>query len=682
MKTGVYERIDLDIAPSQRHLVYEHIINEFGEDKTAYVLSIGTISDKGTIDEIGRALELPLYEVKEIKELYSMYINGISEQEDKIKKIQNNSNWEENKKLKQEITACKKKVSQLQKDLADLKENKYPNLFYYFDGLVGTAISQSMHPAGIIVAPLTLPDNYGTFWNDGKRILSINMEEIHEVSLVKYDILGLNNISIIKDTCELAHIPYPKSHLMDWNDKDVWSHIADSPVGIFQMESNFAFESMKKFHCKCVNDLSLVNAALRPSGESYRDNLLAHKINKNPSELIDELLKDNYGYLIFQEDTIKFLTNICGLSGSDADNIRRGIARKHKDLLETAMPAILEGYCRMSNKPREVSEKEAETFLQIIEDSSNYQFGLNHSTGYSMIGYTCAYLRYYYPREFITSYLNNANKEEDTKTGTELAKQLGIPIHGIKFRHSTSHYSCDQSGIYKGISSVKYLNEDAANILYEIRNNRYDNFIELLLELSKYKIDSRKLEILIKLDFFSEFGESQYLLTINNIFSKYYGKKQIKKDKALVENIDFDTIRDCCDKETAKTFTGLNSLKLINALSKDVPNKPVDLKAKIQYQIEYLGYVDIIDKKYKGCCVVLDLNVDYSPKLSLYALANGNTIPVKINKKEFAVNPLARGDVIKINTQYKKPKMKKVNGVWIEGEDKEWWISNYKKIEV
>lgn len=682
MKTGVYERIDLDIAPSQRHLVYEHIINEFGEDKTAYVLSIGTISDKGTIDEIGRALELPLYEVKEIKELYSMYINGISEQEDKIKKIQNNSNWEENKKLKQEITACKKKVSQLQKDLADLKENKYPNLFYYFDGLVGTAISQSMHPAGIIVAPLTLPDNYGTFWNDGKRILSINMEEIHEVSLVKYDILGLNNISIIKDTCELAHIPYPKSHLMDWNDKDVWSHIADSPVGIFQMESNFAFESMKKFHCKCVNDLSLVNAALRPSGESYRDNLLAHKINKNPSELIDELLKDNYGYLIFQEDTIKFLTNICGLSGSDADNIRRGIARKHKDLLETAMPAILEGYCRMSNKPREVSEKEAETFLQIIEDSSNYQFGLNHSTGYSMIGYTCAYLRYYYPREFITSYLNNANKEEDTKTGTELAKQLGIPIHGIKFRHSTSHYSCDQSGIYKGISSVKYLNEDAANILYEIRNNRYDNFIELLLELSKYKIDSRKLEILIKLDFFSEFGESQYLLTINNIFSKYYGKKQIKKDKALVENIDFDTIRDCCDKETAKTFTGLNSLKLINALSKDVQNKPVDLKAKIQYQIEYLGYVDIIDKKYKGCCVVLDLNVDYSPKLSLYALANGNTIPVKINKKEFAVNPLARGDVIKINTQYKKPKMKKVNGVWIEGEDKEWWISNYKKIEV
>ena len=245
----------------------------------------------------------------------------------------------------------------------------------------------------------------------------------------------MKNIEIIKDTCELAHIPYPKSHTVNWNDKDVWAHIADSPVGIFQFESKFAYDSMKKFECHCVNDLSLVNASIRPSGESYRDRLLAHEPNKNPSELIDKLLEDNHGFLIFQEDTIKFLTNICGLSGSDADNIRRAIGRKQKDRLEAALPSILEGYCNMSSQPREVAEKEAQAFLKIIEDSSNYQFGFNHSTGYSMIGYMCAYLRYYYPREFITAYLNNANNEDDIMLGTELAKQLGITIHSIKFRH-------------------------------------------------------------------------------------------------------------------------------------------------------------------------------------------------------------------------------------------------------
>ena len=670
--------IDLDIAPSQRHLVYEHIIEKFGIDKTAYILAIGTISDKGTIDEIGRALNIPLGEVKEIKELYSLYTDMIESNSVTIKKIESIENFRSNSKLMSEYEDCIKKLSIAKENLDDLKNNKYKNVFYYFDGLVGTAISQSMHPAGIIVSPVTLPDNYGTFWSkDGKRILSINMEEVHEVSLVKYDLLGLKNIEIIKDACELANIPYPKSHTINWLDKNVWNHIADSPVGIFQFESAFAYDSMKKFNCQCVNDLSLVNASIRPSGESYRDRLLDHQSNKNPSELIDKLLEENHGYLVFQEDTIKFLTNICGLSGSDADNIRRAIGRKQKDRLEAAMPSILEGYCKMSPKPRGVAEKEAEEFLQIIEDSSNYQFGYNHSTGYSMIGYTCAYLRYYYTVEFITSYLNNANNESDILLGTELAKQFGIKIHSIKFRHSTAKYSCDKTGIYKGISSVKFLNDVAADELYSIKDEKFDDVIELFCRLSTLKIDSRKLEILIKLDFFEEFGGANYLLQCNKIFSNYYGKKQFKKDKALSDNIDFELLRSCSEKETQKTFVGLDSKRLIKNLVKNIPNCKTGLRTKIQYQIESLGYIDVVDKKYAGYCVATDLNVEYSPKIKLYALANGNTIPVKVSKKLYKENPICRGDIVKVTNQYKKPKMKKVDGEWVESDEKEWWISEY-----
>ena len=671
--------IDLDIAPSQRHLVYEHIIEKFGADKTAYVLAIGTISDKGTIDEIGRALNMPLGDVKQVKAQYSLFTDGITDCNDKIKKIESIDGYENNEKCLKDLEELRSKLEYNEKSLKDLKEKQYPKLFYYFDGLVGTAISQSMHPAGIIVSPVTLPDNYGTFWSkDGKRILSINMEEIHEVSLVKYDLLGLKNIEIIKDTCELAHIPYPKSHTVNWNDKDVWAHIADSPVGIFQFESKFAYDSMKKFECHCVNDLSLVNASIRPSGESYRDRLLAHEPNKNPSELIDKLLEDNHGFLIFQEDTIKFLTNICGLSGSDADNIRRAIGRKQKDRLEAALPSILEGYCNMSSQPRDVAEKEAQAFLKIIEDSSNYQFGFNHSTGYSMIGYMCAYLRYYYPREFITAYLNNANNEDDTMLGTELAKQLGITIHSIKFRHSTAKYSCDKDGIYKGIASVKFLNEDAANDLYSIKDEKFDTFIDLLVRISDLKVDSRKLEILIKLDFFEEFGGIRYLLACNDLFAKYYGKKQMKKDKALEYNLDFEVLRECSRKETQKTFMELDSKKLLNKLLQNIPNEKTDMRTQIAYQIENLGYVDIVDKKLAGYCVALDLNVDYSPRLKLYALANGNTIPVKISKKIFKQNPIRRGDIVKVENQYRKPKMKKVDGEWQETDEQEWWISEYK----
>lgn len=183
--------IDLDIAPSQRQLVYDHIIEKFGEDKTAYILAIGTISDKGTIDEIGRALNIPLDEVKEIKEQYSLHTDTIQSNKDKIKKIESTRDYDKNQKLLAELEECEDKIAHAEKSLKQLKEVKYKDLFYYFDGLVGTAISQSMHPAGIIVSPLTLPDNYGTFWSkDGKRIISVNMEEVHEVSLVKYDLLG------------------------------------------------------------------------------------------------------------------------------------------------------------------------------------------------------------------------------------------------------------------------------------------------------------------------------------------------------------------------------------------------------------------------------------------------------------------------------------------------------------
>lgn len=185
----------------------------------------------------------------------------------------------------------------------------------------------------------------------------------------------MKNIGIIKDACELIGIPYPKSHEINWNDEAVWKDMLRSPIGIFQFESSFAFDSLKRFKPQSVFDMSLVTACIRPSGASYRDELLDRKSHSNPSPIIDELLKDNLGYLIYQEDTIKFLQLICGLSGSEADNIRRAIGRKQKERLDAALPSIFEGYCSKSPQPRHIAEAEAKEFLQIIEDSASYQFG-------------------------------------------------------------------------------------------------------------------------------------------------------------------------------------------------------------------------------------------------------------------------------------------------------------------
>ena len=314
----------------------------------------------------------------------------------------------------------------------------------------------------------------------------------------------MKNIEVIKDCCEYAKVPYPKAHEINFDDDNVWDDMISCPVGIFQFESKYSSELLKRFKPHKINDLSLVNASLRPSGESYRDNLIARIPNKNPSKIIDDLLADNNGYLVFQEDTIAFLQNICGLSGSDADNIRRAIGRKQKDRLDKAMPSILEGYCNKSDKSRNEAEEEAKAFLQIIEDSSNYQFGKNHSTGYSIIGYYCAYYRYYYPIEFTTAYLNNANNENDIVEGQELMKHKGIKLENPRFRFAKSNYFFDKEKniIYKGLSSIKFLNPTVSEQLYELKDNEYNDFTSLLVDIkTKTKCNSRQLEILTKLNF-------------------------------------------------------------------------------------------------------------------------------------------------------------------------------------
>ena len=609
--------IDVDFAPNQRELVYKYIIDRFGIDKTAYILAIGTVSDKGTIDDIGRGLDKK-YKEQGFESPYSL-----------------------------------SQVKQIKKEYEENPEEtklKYKELFYYFDGIVNSVVSQSIHPAGIVASPVTLTDNYGTFWKDGMRILQIDMEEVHEVSLVKYDILGLKNIGIIKDCCEYANIPYPKSYNINFDDDKVWEDMIKYPYGIFQFESEYANKLLREFKPHKINDMNLVNACLRPSGESYRDNLIAKIPNKNPSEIIDKLLKDNNGYLVFQEDTIAFLQNICGLSGSDADNIRRAIGRKQKDRLEKAMPQILEGYCSKSNKPRDISEKEAQEFLQIIEDSADYQFGKNHSTGYSIIGYYCAYLRYYYPLEFTCSYLNNASNNEDFVNGESLAKLLNIKLQSPKFGYSKAEYFFDRETktIYKGVGSIKYLNEQRANFLYELsQNKKYKTFTEVLADVKG--VDNRSLEILIKLGYFSEFGSISKLLKVFELYKDKGDKKTMSKTKDIELYMTYKELAEKnATKETAKTLTMdyISFIKDIELTLEDTEDYVVQL---IKDEIEYTGGFNAVPYKQmdKNACFISDLKVyNYNVIVTLFCFYSGNIKTFKMDKKIYNQCPFAKEEVL------------------------------------
>ena len=637
--------IDIDCYKDDRPYIYDYIINRVGKDKTAYVLAIGTVSDKGTIDEIGRALSNKWeYENRQGENPYSL---------DKIAKV------------KSEYTESPSKARE-----------KYPDIFYYFDGLVNTAISQSQHPAGIIAAPITLDDNYGTFYGrENQIILSLDMEAIHEVGLAKYDILGLRNVGLIKKTYEFLGKPYPKSNEIDWNDQDVWKSIAVSNIGIFQFESDYAFKVLKDFNTKSIDDMSLVTAMIRPSGASYRDNLCKHIINHNPSEIIDDLLKNNLGYLVYQEDVIAFLQQICGLTGSEADNVRRAIGRKDEERLQKALPQILEGYCNKSTKDRLVAEQEAKTFLQIIEDASSYMFGKNHSYAYCLLGYLCGYLRHYYPYEFLTAFFNCSETEEDISNGTKLAGLLNINIKKPLFRYSKSEYFYDKESksIYKGIKSVKYLNENVAEILYSFKDNKYNSFVELLYDISKTSINSRQMGVLIDIDFFEEFGNAKQLALIYNIFNMFkQGNAKLIKKERLSNNPILNNIVARYSKETATNYTQLDCKNILSEAEQYIMCSITDdypIGYKIKVRKEYLGYIDyktnkpedrpkILIQSLKKCIGKFgkDAGKPWCYMFDGYSLGSGKVSTYSIFAKQFEKNSFAVDDVIYIDEWHRNNK--------------------------
>ena len=438
-----------------------------------------------------------------------------------------------------------------------------------------------------------------------------------------------------------------------------------SPVGIFQFESQYAYDCLKKMSPHAINDMSLTNAALRPSGESYRERLFSKEINHNPSPQIDELLKDNYGYLVFQEDTIRFLQEICGLSGSDADNVRRAIGRKQVDRLHKALPQILEGYCSKSNQPREIAEKEAKEFLQIIEDSSNYQFGYNHSTGYSMIGYMCAYLRYYYPIEFCTALLNNAKNDADLANGTDLIKQLGFELKSPVFRYAKSEYFFDKKNnvIYKGLGSIKHMSAQVAEDLYTLRDEKFSNFIDLLYAIQELpnKPDSRQLDILVKIGYFQEFGNAKALLTGIEVFNKFYKCKTIKVDKFKEMGYNIDDVMPYVGKATEKTLSQLDNKGIILALLKSMKMPKTTAVDMARWQCEYLGYCSISNpNEDPSNWLVLEIKKNnYGTSWAkLWNICYGCAREYRLNKKFATANPVEVGDYIKA-VIVEKPKYKK-----------------------
>lgn len=347
---------------------------------------------------------------------------------------------------------------------------------------------------------------------------------------------------------------------------------------------------------------------------------------------------------------------------------------------EQLMPEIEEGFNSNAKVKYNLSNEKADEIikpvLKCILDATRYAFSWNHSDAYSFIGYGCGYLRHYYPLEFLTTCLNVwQDKTDKTAMVTSKIAERGYKIANAKFRMSRAEYFCDKSTgtIYKGIKSIKYLNENVAEILYSFKDNKYNSFVELLCDISKTSINSRQMGVLIDIDFFEEFGTAKQLVLIYNIFNmfKQGNAKLIKKEK-LSNNPILNNIVIRYSKETATNYTQLNCKNILSEAEQYIMCSITDdypIGYKIKVRKEYLGYIDyktnkpedrpkILIQSLKKCIGKFgkDAGKPWCYMLEGYSLGSGKVSTYSIFTKQFEKTPFAVDDVIYIDEWHRNNK--------------------------
>jgi len=659
------------------------------------IITFNTIAMKGAIKDVGRALGMSPDETQSISDLVQQ---------------------DENKK----------------DFVEDWVREKYPLLFQYVDIVMGTIVSVGNHPAGLVVSPHDVNSALGTFYSSANEnpISQVNMKAVDMLNYVKLDVLGLDCVGLINQTCKFANIPRLTPDNMDFNDIKVWNDIAQDTTMVFQFESDFAGDYLKSIlaketveKIKAVNPnfsyidlMSMANGAIRPAGESYRNELSQGIYRDNGHKALNDFLAPTLGYLVYQEQIIEFLYKFCGFTMGEADVVRRHFAKKTGT--ENDIPIIkdggyltedkkhyIKGFIQTMKDNYNVEKEEAEqlivNFLQVIIDASSYLFSKNHSDPYSHLGFACGYLRYYYPLEFLTAAMN-IYKEDSEKSIKikEYAKKKGVEIKPIQFGKSKAEYFMDkkENVIYQGIESLKYCNTQIADELFELSKNHYNNFVELIQDINeKTSVNSRQLEILTGLGFFEQFGKNAYLLEIIKLCNgvKEGSKivrpalltcKQLKKDKLESYGISEYLAQKYSSKETEKQYSQIDNIGLLSELTSRLENKPLNVVEQIKFELSYLEYVVYtnpkINEKYYIVTDYKTFKEVRKPYCTLHNLKTGEDVKTKIKSvKVYENSPFGLYSILKVEDFTMTPKTKCINGEWVKTDELEPILTSYEVIK-
>lgn len=470
--------IDIDFADNRRDEVLAYARQKYGEDHVAQIITFGTMAARAAVRDAGRAMGLPYAFCDQIAKLIPFNVSL----EEAIKKVNELSDlYNKNEEAKRLLDTAKR--------------------------LEGVVRHASVHACGIVISPTPLtnyvPLQYAP--QDKNTIITqFEMHAIEDLGLLKMDILGLKNLTIIEDTIRLVKENKGidiKIHEIPLDDEKTYKLLQrGDTVGVFQFESNGMQRYMKELNPTSLEDLIAMVALYRPGPMELISSFIRRKHNKEKITYLhpklEPILKTTYGIGVYQEQMMQIARDLAGFTLAEADTLRKAIGKKIKSLLDEQKEKLINGMIKNG-----ISKKTAEAIWELFPPFARYGFNKSHAACYALIGYRTAYLKAHYPIEFMTSLLNaDVNDVERIAFLISKCKEMGIEILPPDVNKSFVNFIPENKNIRFGLLGIKNVGEHITNVIIEerIRGGPYKDLIDFLIRIQDKDLNKKSLESLTK----------------------------------------------------------------------------------------------------------------------------------------------------------------------------------------
>lgn len=531
--------IDIDLGPSGRAKVFNHLVDLYGRDNVASIMTVGKMKARSIIRNIGMALKMETGPGSDIDKIAKLFPNMEIDFEDCL----NNS-----------------------EDLRKYKD-RYPELFNVAQKLVGKPKSVGIHAAGTLITPCPVEELFPMGRGSGGKVnvTQWDMYDVEEAGFVKLDLLGLNTLDVIDRTIRLIKQRYNKDidiFGIDMADQLTISLFRNGKTnGLFQLERKYVQEMCRKMDINSFDDICALNALIRPgslhSGATklYIDRKTGIEEYQCPHSSLKDALKDTYGILLYQETIMRAVRDYAGYTLAEADFLRKIIGKKQIEKFEAAKAEFYKRAEKL-NRPGNVTD----FIWSQIDAAKNYSFNASHSYSYGYVTFQAGWLKSHYFLEFMTELLNGEENSNEPKLDSYLreCRTNGVTILPPCVKHCNKFFQIENGkSIRFGLVFIKGVTERTVNALQE--NKEYlDSFTDLILhDGGELKRDSMVNLIMVgAFDYMNKNRKyliDKYLFVKENVVN--YKSQQKRKNDGVKIKKEY-TIEQLKEWESSFTFDG------------------------------------------------------------------------------------------------------------------------------